>query len=126
VDVPTLAEFATSIHAHVFVGALRRIARQPTVDPIDWWRFCCESSSKNSATEMVGEKDVAGFAVEANKIVVSFGVAALLNHESEVDGQTLVARSRSHRCRFSGGRFSEFGGESDGALFDFRRDLELR
>jgi hypothetical protein len=75
---------------------------------------------------MVGEKDVAGFAVEANKIVVSFGVAALLDHESEVDGQNLVARSRSHRSRFSGGRFSEFGGEADGAIFDFRRDLELR
>jgi hypothetical protein len=75
---------------------------------------------------MIGEKDVACFAVETNKIVVSFGVAALLNHESEVDGQTLVARSRWHRSRFSGGRFSEFGGEADGALFDFRRDLELR
>jgi hypothetical protein len=75
---------------------------------------------------MVGEKDVAGFAVEANKIVVSFGVAALLNHESEVDGQTLAARGRSHRSRFSGGCFSEFGSEADGAIFDFRRDLELR
>jgi hypothetical protein len=74
---------------------------------------------------MVGEKDVAGFAVEANEVVVSFGVAALLNHEPEVDGQTLVARSRSHRSRFSGGRFPEFGGEADGAIFDFRRDLEL-
>jgi hypothetical protein len=63
VDVPTLAEFAASIHAHVFVGALRRIARQPTVDPIDWWRLCGECSSENPATEVVSKEDVASLAI---------------------------------------------------------------
>jgi hypothetical protein len=125
-DVPTFAEFASSVHAHVFVGALRRIARQPAVDPIDWWRLRCKSSSDDPATEMVGEKDVAGFAVETDKVVVSFGVAALLNHEPEVDGQTLVARGRSHRGGLSGGCFPEFGSEAYGTVFNFRRDLELR
>ena len=123
-DVPALAEFASVVHAHVLVSALRRVARQPAVDPIDWWRFRDKSSSKNPATEMVGEKDVAGFAVEANEVVVPCGMAALLNHEPEVDRQTLVARCCSHRGRLSGGRFAEFGSETYGAVFDFRRDLE--
>jgi hypothetical protein len=123
-DVPAFAKFASSVHAHVLVGALRRVARQPAVDPIDWWRFRCESSSENPATEMVGEKDVACFAVEANEVVVSFGIAALFNHEPKVNRQTLVARCRSHRGRLSGGRFAEFGGETYGAVFDFRRDRE--
>ncbi len=89
-DVPALAEFASAVHAHVLVGALRRVACQPAVDPIDWWRFRCESLSENPATEMVSEKDVAGFAVEANEVVVSIGIAALLNHEPEVDRLSLA------------------------------------
>jgi hypothetical protein len=75
---------------------------------------------------MVGEKDVAGLAVESDEIVVSFGVAALLDHEPEVDRQALVARCCSHRSRLPGGSFSEFGGETYGTIFNFRRDLELR
>jgi hypothetical protein len=34
---------------------------------------------------MVGEKDIAGLAVEANKVVMSGGIATLLDHETKVD-----------------------------------------
>ena len=57
---------------------------------------------------------------------MSGGVEAFLDHVTEIDGKTLVASCRSHRCCSAGGRFSEFGREADWTVFDFCRDLELR
>jgi hypothetical protein len=35
---------------------------------------------------MVGEKDIASLAVDSDKVVMSGGVATLLDHETKVDG----------------------------------------
>ena len=61
------------------------LACKPAVDPVDRWGLCCESAAEDSATEVVGEKNVACLAVEADKVVMSGGVTALLDHEPKVD-----------------------------------------
>ncbi len=75
---------------------------------------------------MVGEEDVAGFAIKAHKIIVSVGIAALLDHEAEIDGQTLIACCRSHRRFLPGRCFSKFGGKTDRAFLYFSRDQKTR
>ena len=61
------------------------LACKPAVDPVDRWGLCCESAAEDSATEMVGEKNIACLAVEADKVVMAGGVATLLDHETKVD-----------------------------------------
>jgi hypothetical protein len=85
VDVATFSEFSSAIHANVFVGALWSVAGKPVVDPINRWGLCCESLSEYPATVMVGEENITSFAVQANEVVVSSGVAALLDHEAKID-----------------------------------------
>ena len=57
---------------------------------------------------------------------MSSEIPALLNHESKVNGQTLVTRRRTHRCIITGRNLAEFGGETNGASLEFGWDLELR
>jgi hypothetical protein len=125
VNVATFTEFSAVIHANIFVGTLGSVAGEPAVDPVDRWGLCRKGSSEYQSTEMVGEEDVAGFAIETDKIVMSVGVAALLGHETKIDGQTLVACRRSHRRFLSGRCLAKFRGETDRAFFYFGRDLKL-
>ena len=55
VDVSAFTEFASAIHANIFVGTLRSIAGKPTIDPVNGWGLCREGSSKDSAAEVVGQ-----------------------------------------------------------------------
>jgi hypothetical protein len=57
---------------------------------------------------------------------VSSGITALLNHESKIDGQTLVACGRAHCCICADRNLAEFGGKTNGATLEFGWDLELR
>jgi hypothetical protein len=86
VNISALPEFSSAVHANILVGALWGVTGKPAVDPVDRWSLGCEAAAKDPATEMVGEKDIAGFAVETDKIVVSGRIATLLDHETEVDG----------------------------------------
>jgi hypothetical protein len=74
---------------------------------------------------MVGEEDVAGFAIKADKIIVSVGIVALLDHETEINGQTLIACCRLHRRFLPGRCFAKFRGKTDRAFLYFSRDLKL-
>jgi hypothetical protein len=85
-NISALPEFSSAVHANILVGVLWGVTGKPTVDPVDRWGLGCEGAAEDSATEMVGEEDVACFAVEADKIVVSGRIATLLNHETEVNG----------------------------------------
>jgi hypothetical protein len=85
-DISALPDFSSTVHANVRVGALWGVTGKPAVDPVDRSGLGCEGAAEDSATEMVGEEDVACFAVETDKIVVSGRIATLLNHETEVDG----------------------------------------
>jgi hypothetical protein len=86
VNISALPEFSSAVHANILVGVLWGVTGKPTVDPVDRWGLGCEGAAEDSATEMVGEEDIAGFAVETDKIVVSGRIATLLDHETEVDG----------------------------------------
>ncbi len=68
---------------------------------------------------------VAGFAIETNRIIMLVGVATILDHETEIDGETLVTCLRSHRCSLSGRCFAKFRRKTDWALVYFGRDLKL-
>ena len=85
VDVAAFAELAASIHADILVGTLRSIAGEPAVDPIDRRGFRCEGATENTTTEVVSQQHIARLAVEADKGVVSYRIATLLDHESKVD-----------------------------------------
>jgi hypothetical protein len=85
-DLVTVAKFATTIHADIFVGARGRVVRQPLVEPIDWGSFGSKSPTKDTATEMVGEQDIACLAVEPDQVVELRGGFAFLDHKGEVDG----------------------------------------
>ena len=45
---------------------------------------------------MIGEQNVASFAVVANQIIKALGIGALLDHESEVDAKALKAFGGGH------------------------------
>jgi hypothetical protein len=125
VDVSTFAEFTASIHANIFVETFWSVAGEPAVDPIDRRGLRCESTTKDPPTEVVGQQDIAGFAVHANKSIVPNCVPTLLDHETEVDGQTLVACRCSHGGFCSCWDLAEFRGETNGASFYFGWDLEM-
>jgi hypothetical protein len=62
-DVAAFSEFTTSIHANVLIRAIWGIAGKPAVDPIDGRSLCRKSTAKDPATEVVGQQNIAGFAV---------------------------------------------------------------
>jgi hypothetical protein len=70
-DVATLSELTTSIHADILVGALWRVAGEPAVDPVDGRCLRCEGAAKNPATVVIGQENIARFAIEADESVVS-------------------------------------------------------
>jgi hypothetical protein len=125
-DVTALSELTTSIHADILVGTLWGVACEPTVDPIDGRCFRCEGATKDSATEVIGKKDVASLAVEADECVMSSRVATLLDHKTEVNRQSLIARRCSHRSSDSFWCLAKFGRKAYGAFFYLGWDLEWR
>lgn len=85
VDVAAFPKLPASIHADIFVGALWRVAGEPAVDPIDRRGFRGEGATEDPTTKVVGQQNIARFAVEADESVVSCRISALLDHESKVD-----------------------------------------
>jgi hypothetical protein len=125
-DVATLSELTASIHADILVGTLWRVAGEPAVDPIDWRCFRCKGATKDSTTEVISQKDIARFAVEADERVVPSGIATLLDHKTKINRQTLIARRCSHRSSNSFRCLAEFGSKAYGTPFKLGWDLELR
>jgi hypothetical protein len=75
---------------------------------------------------VVGNECVASFAIEANEIVLALGVAASLDHKTEVDRKALVTDSGAHSSGRARGLFTELGGKTDWAFFKNVRKGESR
>ena len=69
--------------------------------------LCGEGATNQTTTEVVGDEDVAGFAVMSHSIVETFGIRALLDHESKINAKALQARGSGHGVCMSTRRFAE-------------------
>jgi len=125
VDVAAFPKLPASIHADIFVGALWRVAGEPAVDPINRRGFRGEGATEDPTTKVVGQQNIARFAIEADESVVSSRVPTLLDHESKVDRKALIACRRSHRCLRSFWSLSKFGGKANGTSFELGRECEF-
>jgi hypothetical protein len=114
----TFAEFAATIHTHIFPGTVRGIVSKPTVKPIDWRGFGSKRASEDTATVVISDEGVTGFAVEAHEIIETLGVAAALNHECKVNGETLKTNGGDHDGGGTARSLAEFCGEANGTFID--------
>ena len=67
---------------------------------------------------MIGDENVAGFALVSNQVVETLGVRTLLNHEGEVDAESLEALGGRHRISVPARRLAKFRGHADGTFVD--------
>jgi hypothetical protein len=112
------AEFTTTIHTDILLEAIGGIVSKPAVKPIDRGCFSGERASEDTATVVVSDEDVACFAVEAHEIIKTFGITATLDHESEIDRETLEADGGDHDGGGATGDLAEFSGEANSAIVD--------
>jgi hypothetical protein len=66
---------------------------------------------------MIGQQNIASFAVESHQVFETFGVAALLDHKSEIHSQALHTLSGLHGSGVTARRLAEFGSKTDSAIF---------
>ena len=62
-NLATTAELASAVHADIFIGSGRRVTSQQLIEPIDGRGLGGEGATNQTTTEVVGDEDVAGFAV---------------------------------------------------------------
>ncbi len=106
-NLTTTAELASAIHADKLIGTGWRVTSWPLIEPIDGRGVGGEGATNQTTTEVVGDEDVAGFAVMSHSIVETFGIRALLDHESKINAKALQACGGGHGVCMSTRRFAE-------------------
>lgn len=67
---------------------------------------------------MISDEDVACFAIVAHQVVETFRIGAFLNHESDVDTETLEALRCGHGIGVTTWSLSELGCHADCTIVD--------
>ena len=114
VDVSAAFEFAAAVHAYILVWANRGVVGQPIVDPCNRRCLGRESTAIQASTVMVSDERITGSAIHTDEVVLSLGIVTLLDHETKIDGYTLIAHRRPHGGGRAGRLFAEFGSKTDG------------
>ena len=117
-DFATAPEFSTTIHPNVLSVTCGCIVGEPLIQPIHRRGFGGECATNQSATEMVGDQNVAGFAVVTDQVIETLGVGALLDHESEIDAETLKTLGSCHGVGVSTWSLAKLRSHADSALID--------
>jgi hypothetical protein len=125
-DFGAVAKFASLVHDNVLVGDVGSIASEPAIEPFDGRFLGATSGALDLATVVVGDSDVASFAVESGVLFETLGILRSLNDEAEIDAEALKAGSGFARVVFASSRFTKFGGEADGTVVDLGGDRKLR
>ena len=73
-NLGAVAKFAALVHDDVLVGDIRRIASEPAIEPIDGGFLGTTSRTLNLTTVVVGDGDIASFAIEAGVLFEMLGV----------------------------------------------------
>ena len=126
VHCATFAQFAALVETDVLVLAVGAESRQPAVKILQGWGFGFEGLAVEHAAEMVGDDDIARFAVISQVRFVSGRVGRRLDHETKVNGYPLVALGRTTRIVETTCRFSHLGGHAGRALIGGACQRELR
>jgi hypothetical protein len=108
-DLAAAPKFPTTVHPNIFPSAGGCIIGEPLIQSIHRWGFGGERATDQLTTEMVGDQNVACFAVMADQVVETLGVGAHLHHESEIDSETLKTLGRSHGVGMTTQSLSQFG-----------------
>ena len=108
-DFAAAPKFSTTIHPNIFFVTSGCIVGEPLIQPIHRRGFSGECATDQSATEMVGDQNVACLAVVTDQVVETLGIGALLHHESEIDSETLKTLGCSHGVGMATRSLPQFG-----------------
>ena len=124
-NLGAVAKFAALAHDDELVGDVRRIASKLAIEPFDGGLLGTTSRTLDLAAVVVGDGDIASFAVEASVLFETLGVLGGLNNKTEINAESLEASSRFARVIFAASGFSELGSEADGTIVDLGGDRKL-
>ena len=132
-DLGAVAKFAALVHDAVLVvvhdavlfGDVGRIASKPAIEPFDGGLLGTTSCTLDLATVVVGDGDIANFAIEAGVLFKTLGVLGGLNNKTEINAKSLKASSRFARVLFAASGFSELDSEAEGTVVDLGGDRKL-
>jgi hypothetical protein len=124
-DFGAVAKFATLVHDDVFVGDVRCIASEPAIEPFYRGLLGSASGTLDLATVVVGDGDIAGFAIEASVLFETLGVLGGLDDETEINTESLKTSGGFARIVFAASRFAKLGSEADRAIVDLGGNREL-
>ena len=115
-DVVAVAKFATAVHANILGRAGRCVISEPLIEPVNGRGFGGKGAPKNAAAEVVSDQDVTGLTVETDQIVETRGCFAFLDHESEIDRQTLETDGGNHGGSGPTRRSAKLGSKADSTI----------
>jgi len=117
-DISGFAQVTTKIHTDIFVCNIFATAMfcQPTVDVVDRRCFGSKGTTIKSPTEVISDKDIAGFTMKTCKTFHTGTVVGLLNNEASVNGQSLIANSGMARIGLTTSCLGKFTSVTNGTM----------
>jgi hypothetical protein len=84
-----MVEFAALVKYDIFVVDVGRVAEKPCTEPVDGATFGNTGGANKGASSMIGDKDVARFAVETKEGAGTLFVLGFLPSKGKIDRQAL-------------------------------------
>jgi hypothetical protein len=112
----TATKIATKVKAYIFVRRINRktMEGKPAIQKVDGGNLGVKRFTIESVAVMIHYQTVASLTIETLETLDTSRIFRTLNHETEVNGDTLIAAGGMVRIRQSMGSLAEFGLNTDG------------